>query len=130
VRRLERNEVVAYRGRAVPLVRLGAIFGLRSDGRARLHAFIVGSGLDTVAIAVDRIVGQREIVVRTVSDPLLRIDGVSGATELGDGRAVLILDIGALSRRARLGPTEGGRPGDGRVAAAAPARSANRGAPA
>ena len=47
---------------------------------------------------VDRIAGQREIVVKTITDPLLRVEGISGATELGDGRLVLILDAPALSR--------------------------------
>jgi two-component system chemotaxis sensor kinase CheA len=47
---------------------------------------------------VDRIAGQREIVVKTITDPLLRVDGISGATELGDGRLVLILDAHTLSR--------------------------------
>ena len=47
---------------------------------------------------VDRIAGQREIVVKTITDPLLRVDGISGATELGDGRLVLILDAQTLSR--------------------------------
>jgi len=41
---------------------------------------------------VDKIMGRREIVVRAMTDPLLQVPGVSGATELGDGRVVLILD--------------------------------------
>ena len=53
-----------------------------------------GTGRSAVGIAVDRIIGQREIVVRTIADPLVRVDGVSGATDLGDGRVVLILDPG------------------------------------
>ena len=49
----------------------------------------------------DRILGQREIVVRAIADPLIRVPGVSGATDLGDGRAVLILDTAAIARLAR-----------------------------
>jgi hypothetical protein len=41
--------------------------------------------------------GQREIVVRAISDPLIRVPGVSGATDLGDGKVVLILDLPALA---------------------------------
>jgi two-component system chemotaxis sensor kinase CheA len=41
------------------------------------------------------------VVVKTITDPLIRVDGVSGATELGDGRVVLILDVAALSRARR-----------------------------
>jgi two-component system chemotaxis sensor kinase CheA len=39
--------------------------------------------------------------VKTITDPLIRVDGVSGATELGDGKLVLILDVVALSRPSR-----------------------------
>jgi two-component system chemotaxis sensor kinase CheA len=52
-----------------------------------------------VGIAVDRISGQREIVVRSMEDSLVKVEGVSGATDLGDGRAVLILDLPGLLRR-------------------------------
>jgi len=41
-------------------------------------------------------------VVKTITDPLIRVDGVSGATELGDGRLVLILDVAALTRTSRV----------------------------
>ena len=101
VRSLENNELVPYRGRSLPLLRLSRLFDLESARTARLHAFVVGTGLDAVALGVDRILGQREIVVRTMSDSLLKVDGISGATELGDGRAVLILDAAALGRRVR-----------------------------
>jgi two-component system chemotaxis sensor kinase CheA len=46
-------------------------------------------------------VGQREIVVRAVSDPLVRVDGIAGATDLGDGRVVLILDPMSIARLSR-----------------------------
>lgn len=101
---LENNDVIVYRGAALPLLRLTRLFGLPEDQREYFHAFIVGSGLNTVGIAVDRILGQREIVVRVINDPLIQVAGVAGATELGDGRAVLILDAAALAR-----PAEGRR---------------------
>ena len=59
-------------------------------------AFIVGSGRSAVGIAVDRLLGRREIVVRPINDPLAQVAGVAAATELGDGRVVLILDTPAL----------------------------------
>jgi two-component system chemotaxis sensor kinase CheA len=61
-----------------------------------------------VAIAVDRIAGQREIVVRPTTDPMLKVDGVAGATDLGDGRVVLILNMIALARAGRGGAPETG----------------------
>jgi two-component system chemotaxis sensor kinase CheA len=47
---------------------------------------------------VDRVRAQREIVIRPLADPLLHVPGISGATELGDGRPILILDPNALSQ--------------------------------
>ena len=80
-------------------MRLGRLFGIPSESMNRFHVFVVGSGAAVVGLAVDRIVGQREIVVRAITDPLVRVDGVSGATDLGDGRVVLILDPAKLTHR-------------------------------
>ena len=101
VRSLEHGEIAAYRGAALPLVRLANAFGLEpSPGRA-LHVFVIGHGASAVGLAVDRIVGQREIVVRALADPLVKVDEVVGATDLGDGRAVLILDAQRFASRRR-----------------------------
>ncbi len=101
VRPLENNEVVAYRGGVLPLLRLARVFALEPRPRRTWHALVIGSGLAAVGIVVDRVVGQREIVVRAISDPLIAVDGIAGATDLGDGRVVLILDAAALARHAR-----------------------------
>lgn len=98
VRQLEQNEIAPYRDGALPIVRLSRLFGIQSSGRARFHVFVLGHGSSAMGIAVDQIVGQREIVVRTIADPLVRVDGISGATDLGDGRVVLILDPAMLTR--------------------------------
>jgi len=94
----ENNEVVPFRGGVLPLVRLARIFGFNEKTQSRLHVLVVENGGSPAGLAVDRITGQREIVVRSVSDPLVRVPGVVGATELGDGRPVLILDPHALMR--------------------------------
>ena len=101
VRQLENNEIVPYRGGILPLLRLVRLFGLPERARPRLYAFVVGRGAAAVGIVVDRVIGQREIVVRTFSDPFIKVEGVAGATELGDGHMVLIIDVLALSRRGR-----------------------------
>jgi two-component system, chemotaxis family, sensor kinase CheA len=101
LRSIERNELFAYRGGTLPMVRVARLFSIKVEERPRFHAIVVGRGLAAVGLLVDRIAGQREIVVKTITDPLLRVEGVSGATELGDGRLVLILDVAALSRAVR-----------------------------
>jgi len=98
---LENNEIIYYRGGVLPLVHLGHLFGLEEKVARAYYALVIGSGSSAVGILVDRILGQREIVVRALSDPLVQVPGVSGATELGDGRVVLILDANALARMKR-----------------------------
>ena len=95
-----------HRQAALPLLRLARLFGIAAGPRDRLHVFVTGQDSATVGFAVDRIIGQREIVVRPIVDPLARVEGVSGATDLGDGRVVLILDPVALGRMARRPGTQ------------------------
>jgi two-component system chemotaxis sensor kinase CheA len=101
---LEGNEMTPYRGAALPIVRLSRLFGLPETTRDRLHVFVVGSAVAALGIAVDRVVGQREIVVRAIADALVRVEGISGATDLGDGHVVLILDPAVLARHVRERP--------------------------
>ena len=101
VKILENNEIISHRGLVLPLLRLARLFQLEQKTTQSFHVFLVRSGSQSVGIAVDRILGQREIVVRAVSDPLVQAPGIAGATELGDGRIVLILDAADLVRASR-----------------------------
>jgi two-component system, chemotaxis family, sensor kinase CheA len=98
---LENNELIPYRDGVLPLVRLAAFFGLAEQRGRTFYALVVGVGGGAVGIAVERVLGLREVVVRPLTDPLVRVPGIAGATELGDGRAVLILDPLPLARAAR-----------------------------
>jgi two-component system chemotaxis sensor kinase CheA len=96
VRAIEGHEMIPYRGGVLPIVRLANLFQIESRLGRSLHTFVVGHGVPAIGLVVDRIVGQREIVVRPLTDPLVKVDGVAGATDLGDGRVVLILDAQRL----------------------------------
>jgi two-component system chemotaxis sensor kinase CheA len=101
LRTIENNELMTHRGVTLPVVRLARLFSIDAPRRQHQHVIVIGTGLGSVGILVDRISGQREIVVKALHDPLVRVAGVSGATELGDGRLVLILDLAALTRKLR-----------------------------
>jgi two-component system, chemotaxis family, sensor kinase CheA len=101
IKELERNEVMPYRSGVLPLVRLASVFGLTSEARREFPVLVIGTGVSAVGIVADRVLGQREIVIRSVNDPLLKVAAIAGATELGDGRAVLILDSNGLIQSAR-----------------------------
>jgi two-component system chemotaxis sensor kinase CheA len=90
------NDVIPYRGGGLPIVYLHRLFRMNGKANNSFHVFVAGSDFSPVGIAVDRIAGQREIVVRSIEDPLVRAPGIAGATELGDGRPVLILDVAAI----------------------------------
>lgn len=95
---LENNELLPHRGGVLPLLHLADLFGLSRPAGAFI-ALIIGDG--SVALAADRVLGLREIVVHSLADPLVQAPGISGAAELGDGRTVLILDAVGLARSAR-----------------------------
>ena len=101
VRKIERNEIMVYRKGVLPLIRLSSMFHLNAEPRREFPVLVVGEGLNAVGIAADRLLGQREIVIRPVDDPLLKVPAIAGATELGDGQAVLILNAAGLVETAR-----------------------------
>ena len=97
---LENNEIITHRGKVLPLLRLARVFEMDHQRGANFHVLVLGEETNAVGLAVDRILGQREIVVRAIKDPLAQSKGIAGATELGDQRVVLILDVSELRQLA------------------------------
>ncbi len=87
--------ILQHRGHAVSVLALGAVLSLEG-GRNGRKAMVTRCRGERVAFAVDRMLGRHEVVVRRVDDPLVRVPGVAGATDLGTGRPTLVLDFGAL----------------------------------
>lgn len=90
------GEILHFRGKSLRLIRLDRRFGLAESEQSRGFLLVVGSKRDPVGLLVDKLLGVQEIVVRAVSDPLVDSPDLMGASELGDGRAVLILDSFSL----------------------------------
>jgi two-component system, chemotaxis family, sensor kinase CheA len=104
ITRMNGRETLRLRDRIVPLLRLAQVFG--HEDRAltgRTYAVVLGRGERRLALAVDRLLGQQEIVIKAL-DPLVSPAGVgvAGATIMGDGRVVLILDIASFFGDRRL----------------------------
>jgi chemosensory pili system protein ChpA (sensor histidine kinase/response regulator) len=119
--RLSRAEVEAHLGPEAPPFEYGgqkykfqhlAFYvgrepGPLPDGDVTVPVILVRAGEHSTGLVADELVGSREIVVKNVGPQIAAIRGISGATILGDGRIVIILDIGALVRadwRARTEP--------------------------
>jgi two-component system chemotaxis sensor kinase CheA len=96
VQQTEFAQLMLHRGKALPLLCVATRFGLKLSKRASYPIVVVGTERGPVGFIVDRVMSQREVVVRSMRDPLVQVPGVSGATELGDGKPVLIIDPVAL----------------------------------
>ncbi len=89
-------KLFARRGQTVPVLDLARVLALPAPS-ATPHGLVVRRGAGEVAAyAVERVLGQQEIVVRPLVDPLVSSPGIAGSTDLGDGQATLVLDLLAL----------------------------------
>jgi two-component system chemotaxis sensor kinase CheA len=96
------NEVISFRGDYLPIIRLHEVFGVEPRSRALHEGLIVVAEGDgrRVGLFVDDLLGQQQVVIKSLETNYGRIDGVSGATILGDGSVSLILDLPGLIRAA------------------------------
>lgn len=91
------REVIMLRDRVLPLVRLSDLFGIEeTGGKGRLYVVVIGRAEKKVGLVVDSLMGRQEIVIKALGDYVGESDGVAGATILGDGSVVLILDVAGL----------------------------------
>jgi two-component system chemotaxis sensor kinase CheA len=98
VRTIERREVIELRGATLPLVRIKDAFGLEDADTVPLRQFCVIADIaqHRVGLVVDEMYGQQDIVIKPLGKMLGNVDGVAGATDLGAGKTVLVVDVGAL----------------------------------
>jgi len=92
--------LVAVRGEHLPIVRLEDVVQLQRGGGAAPDPLCLVVEVDNrrAALMVDKLVGQQQLVVKSLETNLHSVPGVAGATILGDGRVSLILDVTALTR--------------------------------
>jgi two-component system chemotaxis sensor kinase CheA len=91
------GRVLRVRGEYLPMVHLGHHFGMGGQERAPITVIVEGDG-QKLALEVDELIGQQQVVVKSLEANYRKIDGISGATILGDGRVALILDVPGLVR--------------------------------
>ena len=100
---IEGKNVLRLRDEVLSLVRLSDIFGVKQVYEGGEHTYVVVIGLaeSKLGVVVDTLVGQEEIVIKSLGDYLQGIDGIAGATIRGDGRVTLIIDVAALMNLAK-----------------------------
>ncbi|WP_164019376.1 chemotaxis protein CheA [Pyxidicoccus trucidator] len=96
IRTVERREVLDLRGQTLPFMRLARMFALPERPVNRHFVVVVGLAQERLGIAVDELHGQQDIVTKPLGGRLQSVRGISGATDLGNRRTVLVLDVAAL----------------------------------
>lgn len=99
IRNVQGQEVVLNRNNVLPIVRLGRILDVQggvSENAQDLTAVVVKKGDKHAGFIVDQLIGQQEIVIKTLGKFLSGIKHIAGATILGDGQVALIIDTNSL----------------------------------
>ena len=99
-----RNEVFSFRGDYLPIIRLHELFGVEPRTRSLHEGLVViaeGDGR-RIGLFVDDLLGQQQVVIKSLETNYGRVEGVSGATILGDGSVALILDVTGLIQAASM----------------------------
>jgi len=98
------SEVLSFRGDYLPIIRLHELFGVEPRSRALHEGLVVVAEGDgrRVGLFVDDLLGQQQVVIKSLEANYGHIEGVSGATILGDGSVALILDVPGLIRAASM----------------------------
>jgi two-component system chemotaxis sensor kinase CheA len=96
VRTIETREVVSLRGATLPLVRLDRFFGLPPAPPGPSFVVVAGLAQQRLGVVVHQLLGEQDVVVKPLGKALSGIRGIAGATDLGNRRTVLVVDVGAI----------------------------------
>jgi two-component system chemotaxis sensor kinase CheA len=98
VKTIKGEEAIFLRGEVVPLIRLDRTMGLdlKEESKSEFDALIVEVGGKLAGLVVDFLLGQQEIVIKSLDSYLKGVKGYAGATILGDGKVAFILDVPSL----------------------------------
>lgn len=95
------REVFRLRNGVLPLARLDRVMGMAVNGSRQsewIYIVVVGLAQRRLGIVVDSMLGQKEVVIKSLGGYLGTIPGIAGSTILGDGRVIMILDVGEMMK--------------------------------
>lgn len=98
IKQVQSKEVINLRGNVIPIIRLSEVLDIESDKNPEenMVVVIVKKGEKFAGIVVDELMGQQEIVIKSLGKYINKCKKISGATILGDGEVALILDANSL----------------------------------
>src|SRR5438094_854366 len=107
--RVDSHEVLQLRNQVLPLVRLGHQPTEQSGHEDKIFVLVIAFGERKLGLIVDALEGEEELVIKALDDQTVSTDLVSGASILGDGRVVLIINLPAIvDRHSKHRPSETG----------------------
>jgi two-component system chemotaxis sensor kinase CheA len=94
------SDVLQLRDEYVPIVELDDVFNIDKEKKSIEESIIVVVETDgeKIGVVVDELLGQQQVVIKSLEENYKRVDGISGATILGDGTVALIVDVSSLSK--------------------------------
>jgi len=105
VQTVERKEVIQLREMTLPLLHLAKFFSLNgeTDLPESFYVVVVGVAEKRLGIVVNDLLGQQDIVIKSLGETFKGYRGISGAADLGDQRTILVLDVGGIISEATRG---------------------------
>jgi two-component system chemotaxis sensor kinase CheA len=105
IQTVEKREVIELRKSTVPLLRLNQVFDLDTtdNEERRLFVAIVGLAEKRMGFVVDELLGQQDVVIKSLGKALSFVKGIAGAAELGNQKTILVLDVAGLMTEALRG---------------------------
>jgi two-component system chemotaxis sensor kinase CheA len=102
---VERKEVIQLREMTLPLLQLAKLFELDNDNALSdsFYVVVVGVAEKRLGIVVNELLGQQDIVIKSLGETFKGFRGISGAADLGDQRTILVLDVGGIISEATRG---------------------------
>ncbi|OHB24542.1 MAG: chemotaxis protein CheA, partial [Desulfuromonadaceae bacterium GWB2_53_15] len=98
IKTVERKEVIQLRETTLPLLRLDKFFNIdrQVNQSGEFYVVVVMVAEKRMGIVVDDLLGQQDIVIKSIGEAFKRFRGISGAADLGDQRTILVLDVGGM----------------------------------
>jgi two-component system chemotaxis sensor kinase CheA len=98
IKTIERKEVIQLRENTLPLLRLESFFetARTTERPQEFYVVVVGVAEKRMGVVVDDLLGQQDIVIKSLGESFKRFRGISGAADLGDQRTILVLDVGGM----------------------------------
>jgi len=102
---IEKREVMELRKSTLPLMRLADVFELSKPDQQNGQCFaaVVGMAEKRLGIVVDELLGQQDVVIKSLGSALSFVRGIAGAADLGSQKTILVLDVGGLMNEALRG---------------------------